>query len=56
MEDGLSWDWHKWFAWFPIEDDYGNIYWLVYVERKQDWAFKSCRPEDGRIVWRYRKI
>ena len=29
----LNLDWHKWFAWFPVNDS-KNWYWLEYVDRK----------------------
>lgn len=28
-------EWHRWFAWFPIEYQ-GDAYWLCWVERRYD--------------------
>jgi len=54
--DGWKWNWHRWFAWFPVKDEYNLYHWLVWVERKQDWRFMSVNPEDAVIIWIYRKI
>jgi hypothetical protein len=51
-----EWQWHKWFAWFPVEDRSGKYHWLKYVERRKEWLFMTCNPEDAIIYWVYRKL
>lgn len=39
-------NWHKWFAWYPVEID-GRVYWLECLERKRAYGWAGC-------YWEYR--
>ena len=41
-------EWHKWFAWFPLQMPYGTWVWLERVERRT--------PFMAAHLWVYREI
>lgn len=42
-------EWHRWFAWFPVNDIRMKTKWLQFVERRWDTGEETGDPE-----WRYR--
>ena len=45
-----TYEWTKWFAWFPVTDKNNDSYWLEYVERKYfnifGWEFREYKKEN----------
>lgn len=52
--------WHRWFAWFPVQVGPHDCRWLEYVERKDDniwYNFDFCTfTGDDRRKWEYRAL
>jgi len=46
-------EWHKWFAWFPLQMPDGTWVWLERVERR---ARRYIRANEGAYLWVYREI
>lgn len=45
--------WTKWFAWYPVTTENGDVLWLSMVERRLYWA---CIPNVNPPCWAiYRK-
>ena len=45
--------WHRWFAWWPIEFVGSHLLWLAWVERR------AVRGFDGlgeHLIWQYREL
>lgn len=46
-------DWHRWFAWHPVQTDTGDWCWLRHCERRL-MAKPMFFTEQVRIWWQYR--
>jgi len=47
----LRTQWHRWFAWYPVNDVRMTTKWLQFVERRWDKGEKT-----GDAEWRYRSL
>lgn len=47
----LRTQWHRWFAWYPVNDVRMTTKWLQFVERRWDKGEKT-----GEAEWRYRSV
>lgn len=54
-----KWEWHNWFAWYPVTrssgsiDDLGEIVWLKRIQRKRKKLFTGIAYAEW---WSYRYI
>ena len=50
-----DYNWHKWFAWYPVSFDENTLVWLEYLERTK---CKDFLPFSNKIIvrWYYREI
>ena len=47
----LRTQWHRWFAWYPVNEVRMTTKWLQFVERRWDKGEKT-----GEAEWRYRSV
>ena len=47
----LRTQWHRWFAWYPVNEVRMTTKWLQFVERRWDKGEKT-----GDAEWRYRSL
>jgi hypothetical protein len=53
-DDGKNYQWHDWFAWYPVQLIDGFV-WLQIVERKLELWIEGNDPDDIWEGWVYRK-